>query len=136
MKGNDYTTGDILSRGCAEMEEEGKQEGGERAERELRARTLQVTDRWMIRDIEGWLIERPELIEPVVRYMRMEIESEGDKAKELRYLLQFCEGIPQGESLREWREAVRAKIEKVFDLMEEFGEESKEEAGVYELERV
>ena len=50
--------------------------------KELQRRALEQADRCMIQDIEWWLIDRPELIEGVVQYLRVELECEGQKKTE------------------------------------------------------
>jgi hypothetical protein len=49
---------------------------------ELRRRALEQADRCMIEDIEWWLIDRPELIEGVVLYLRDVLECEGQRKTE------------------------------------------------------
>lgn len=72
----------------------------ERVERALKRRLLEQSDQCMMRDIEGWLVDRPDLIMSVVLYLRdalvEEAERPGCGAK-------GCEGQRKTEASSIWR---------------------------------
>jgi len=90
---------------------------------EMKKRQMSAQERWMLRDVEVYLVDHPEALVGVVGWLRDELESENEGERELRHLMKFMERLPKGRSLSEWRKVTEEHMARVFELMARFEED-------------